>query len=520
MSARVAVYVALLLAGVVTAVTIRNNSFAPWGTDPGSYINAARRWAEADLFEPDALQLWPRWNQFGVPLGSTPSAIRGTYVTMYPLGFPVLLAVGDLVDPELGAYAVAPFFAGVLVLTTFFLTRTITTTAGALLAATLVALSPVVLIHAVTPMSDVPATALLMLAVLMSLRPSGMAACAGGLALTMAVMTRPVLAPLGIVPFALILMRRWFAPSERTRVEGKHAALFAAAASIGPALLAWSQLVLYGSALKSGYPGFENFFSRDRIAINAEVLVRNLATLHSPFVFLGLAAVVPLYFTRAERDRRSLVVVVALMLIALINYALYLPYLTFDDVWSTRFLLPAQVALFVLLAAAVNDAVIAVSRLARVLAIVCVIPAVIVASEGAKLFSFVFGAWPGQAQTRLMGYYLRDALPRNAAVISYLHSAAFAFNTGAQIVRFDFMSPADAEVLIEALKRRGYEPVVVIDTPHELATYMMAVNGTKYQDLTWPERAMSMGSGPMLYLALGDRDRPRDALPATDVLKD
>lgn len=508
MRTRGPLYVALLIAGVVTGVTIRDNSFTPWGTDPGSYINAGHRWAIGDLFEPDALQLWPRWNQVGVPLGNTPGAIRGTYVTTYPLGFPVLLAVGDLVDSDLGSYLVAPFFAGVLVLTTFGLARNVTSVAAALLAAALVALSPIVIVHAITPMSDVPAAALVMLAIVMSLRPSLTAALAAGLALAMAIMTRPILAPLGLVPFVLILMRNYRA-----------AMIFALAAAVGPALLAWSQLLLYGGALKSGYIGFESFFSRDRIGVNAEVYIRSLATLHSPFIFLGLAVAIPLYFTRAERGRQALVPIVALVATALINYALYLPYMTYDDVWSTRFLLPGQVALFILLATAVSDAVIAVSRLARALAIVCIVPIAIVAYEGTRLLPFVFSAQPGQNHLRLMGYYLRDALPRNAAVISFLHSAGIAYYTGAQVVRFDMISSIDGEEFVEGLARRGYQPVIVIDVTNELGTYMRTLGATKYA-LDWPERATSLGYSAMRYLWLSDRGLPREQLPRSEVLRD
>lgn len=508
-SCRGPLYLTLLIAGLLTAITIRNGSYTPWATDSGSYINAARRWAEADLFSPDALQLWPRWTQLGVPLGHTPAAIRGTYVTGYPLGFPILLAAGDLVDRDLGVYVVTPLFAGLLVIATFFLARYVTTAAPAVLASALVALSPIVIGHSVTPMSDVPATALFILALVMSLRASLMAALAGGLALALAVMTRPILAPLGIVPFALILVRNW-----------RHAVIFALAAAAGPALVAWSQLLLYGSPLKTGYIGFEGFFSRDRIGVNAEVYVRNLVALYSPFVFLGLAASVPLYFTRDERSRRPFVVMVALIVMIVINYALYLPYMTYDDIWSTRFLLPAQVALFILLAATTRDAIVAVSRLSRVLAVVCIVPVAIVTYECSKLFPFLMAGWPGQSQTRLMAHYLRDALPPNAALITFLHGGAFALTTGAQIVRFDLMSPADAEELIDALQRRGYEPVVVIDAANEWATYVMALKGTKYETLDWPERALSVGFTQMWYVALSDRTRPRDQLPPTDVLRD
>jgi hypothetical protein len=318
-----------------------------------------------------------------------------------------------------------------------------------------------------------------------------------------------VLAPLGIVPFALILMRSW-----------RQAAIFALTAAIGPALLLWSQSVLYGGPLKTGYPGFENYFSRERIALNAEVYVRNLSTLHSPFLFLGLLAAIPLYFTRDERSRDRLSVMIGLIAIVVINYALYLPYMTYDDIWSTRFLLPAQVALFVLLATAAADAAVAVSRLARVLAIVCVVPVLIVAYEGQKVFPFVFEAWRGQAHARLMGRYLQDALPPHSAAISYLHSGTIAYYTGAQIVRFDLMSKADTDLFIDALVKRRYQPVFVIDANNEWGTYVTIMSGTNYARLEWPERARSTGIATMSYQALSDRDRPRTAVQPIDTLID
>jgi hypothetical protein len=73
---RIPVYAAWLAAGLVTAFTIRYASFTP--------------------------------SSVGVPIGSRAGAIQGTYVPMYPLGFPVLLAVGVLADADLGVYLIAP----------------------------------------------------------------------------------------------------------------------------------------------------------------------------------------------------------------------------------------------------------------------------------------------------------------------------------------------------------------------------------------------------------------------------
>jgi 4-amino-4-deoxy-L-arabinose transferase-like glycosyltransferase len=463
--------------------------------------------------------MWPRWSALGVPLGNRHGAISATYVTMYPLGFPLLLAVGDLVDRDLGPYVIAPICAGILVLATFAIARRVAPDWAAVLAALLMALSPIALNYAVTAMSDVPAAALVMLAIAMSVRPSMMAASAAGACMAFAVMMRPVLAPLGIVPFVLLLSGPAIRAVAWREWAWKHAVVFVLMAAIGPAMVAWSQFVLYGGAFTSGYVGFHDFFSVDRIAINAAIYPRNLIVLHSPFIFLGLAAVVPLYYTQDNRNPVVLRIILALIALVLLNYVLYLPYLTYEEIWFTRFMLPAQAALFILLATVIAYAVSAVSRLAKALSIVCVVPALIVMYEGAKVYQDVFAAWPGQVHARLMGHYLRDALPRNAAVISFLHSGAIAHYTGRQVVRFDFMSRADADIFIEALVQRRYRPVFVIDQENELGIYNAIFAGTQHQRLNWPERAKATGVATIWYLDLSDRNRPRDQLQPLDVLR-
>jgi hypothetical protein len=46
----------------------------------------------------------------------------------------------------------------------------------------------------------------------------------------------------------------------------------------------------------------------------------------------------------------------------------------------------------------------------------------------------------------------------------------------------------------------------------------MAFRGTKYERIDWPDRATATGFTPMWYVAVGDRLRPREALPPTDAL--
>jgi hypothetical protein len=509
---RIPVYAAWLAAGLVTAFTIRYASFTAWGTDPASYVSAAHRWAAHDVFASDSFQMWSTPSSVGVPVGSRAGAIQGTYVPMYPLGFPVLLAVGVLADADLGVYLIAPVFAGILVLSAFALARSIVNDWAAVFAAALVALNPIAHVFTVTTMSDVPAAALVTLAVAMSVRPSMMAAAAAGASIAAAIMTRPILSPLTVVPLMLCFRgTRW-----------SHAAVFVLVASIGPALLAWSQVVLYGGPLTSGYGETGTFFGAARVAVNARVYIGHLAAVSSPLVFFGLLCAVPLYYTLEERKPFILRVIIGLITLVVINVAVYLPYLTYEDIGYTRFLLPAQTALFVLLAVATAYACAGAAKRWKPLAVICTLPVVIVIYTNTQLMPLMMHPHVEQPHARTLGLYLRAVLPANAAVIAFLHSAGIAHYTGRQIVRFDLLPPGrEAERFIERLLARGYHPVFVVDQDNEPAQYKMALGGTAYERLDWPARATAMipGSSTVVYLDAADRDRSPDRIPPIDLLR-
>jgi MFS family permease len=508
---------AIAIAGIVTAVTIRTATFVPWGTDPAAYVNAAQRWAEADLFAPDSFQLLPRWQLLGLPLAERPGAITGTYVSMYPPGLPLLMSVGHLIDADVGPYLIPPIFAGLLVFATFAIGEIAAGAAAGLLAAAMMAVNPIIWEFAITPMSDVPATALLMIALVMSVRPSLMAAAAAGGCVAFAFLSRPVVAPLTAVSFLLVL----FDGVPRIRIwrswRWTHAATFAVMASLGPLLLAATQFVLYGDPLTPGYPTFGMFFSSDRMAANFGVYTQHLATLQSPFIFLGLFAALPLYFAREHRDPLSRRMLLAAMVTVVINYAVYLPYMTYEELSFTRFLLPAQAALIVLLAAAVVYAFAVVARAWKWLAVIALVPAAIVLNESRSRVAPFLSVHSGQAHVRSMGKYLHETLPSNAAVITFIQSRAIAHYTGAQIVRFDLLSPADAEAIVEMLLRRKYRPLFIVDDQMDWSVYVQAFRGTKYQKLDWPPRATFVAASQLWLYDLADRDRRPGEVPL-DVL--
>src|SRR5262245_30104781 len=124
---RTATTIALLIAVFLAAAAVRYNSFIPWGTDSGAYLNAAHRWARADLFSPQTLVFrfpWAGYQHVEAPLGHRPGETKGTYTSFYPLGYPILLAAALKIGGELAPYVVAPLAAALLAWCAFLLGRT------------------------------------------------------------------------------------------------------------------------------------------------------------------------------------------------------------------------------------------------------------------------------------------------------------------------------------------------------------------------------------------------------------
>jgi hypothetical protein len=243
-------------------------------------------------------------------------------------------------------------------------------------AALLIAATPVTLAPAIVPFSDVPAAAFWAIAWVMITRPGMGAAIAAGCATALAVMIRTHLAPLAAVLAAALLFSRTDARRDSS------VSLLGLCASIGPVMVWWSQAVLYGHPFQSEYEAtVDYFFSVDRIPANAVLYPRLLVALHS-WLIVGAVVTVPLAIRHARRDAaRYEGAVVALTAVGLIavNYPLHLAYLTYEGWYWLRFLLPALLAIFVLFAAAVDQMRLWLVRRHPRAGVIAIIPVLVVA---------------------------------------------------------------------------------------------------------------------------------------------
>lgn len=502
-------------------VTIRLNTYVPWGTDSSAYVDAAAQWTQGALFHPTHFRSWAPWAhdaELETPLGRTPGATPGTIVTVYPPGYPLLQAAAQMIGGPLATHLVSPFFLGILAFCAYRLAARISTPWAGVGAAAMIAATPVAVAHTLIPMSDVPAAALWAIAWLMALRPGLGAALAAGASVAMAILVRPNLAPLAIVIAFVLIASRWRL-GDRTWPR-----LFALAAvsAIGPALMLWTQDALYGSPFQSGYRAANTFFRLERIPTNAVNYPNMLIDLHGWLALAGLA-LVPFAFVLRPRDggtERPWVIVVGAVGIVLANYGVQLPYLTFEGWYWLRFLLPAMLALFVLLAAGLDQLRLLIASRSRLLQVVAAIPIVMVVREPRHEFFATFENLAGFPRVSMMGHYLREALPTNAVIFTFLQSGAAAYYTDRPIIRMDFVGPDRLDRLIDDLRQGGYHPVFVIDEAMEGPSFRERFVGSPYQHLDWPARAEFWSVSPMLYMDPADREAflNGEAYP-TDILK-
>ena len=186
------------------------------------------------------------------PLGWRPAGDDRQAPT-YPPGLPLLMAIPHAIAGVTGASALVIVAAGIAIVATGLLAFQLAGSIAAVIAAAFIAFTPVFIHQSIQPMSDVPVTAAWMLCFLMLGRGGIVRSRLPGIACAIAVLIRPNLAPLAIVPLFVA----------RNRIA------FAAPVAIAGACLAAMQWLWYGSPLRSGYGSAEELFALSNIAPNA-----------------------------------------------------------------------------------------------------------------------------------------------------------------------------------------------------------------------------------------------------------
>jgi hypothetical protein len=459
--------VALGLAVATIAAGAAFGARAAAGADPYGYVSQALLWARGNPVQfqtPLAFEApWPEAERAFCPLGYRPSYIRGIVVPTYPAGLPLQMAALARLFGLNAVWLVVPLLGGLLVWATYRLGLCVCRhKLCALLAAVLVACSPVFLFQLMQPMSDVPTTAWWLLAVVAALEGGPVGALGSGLAASLGILTRPNLALL-LLPVCAYAYGVESFPSRR---GFERVVLFAAGAVPGVALAAAIHVVLYGSPILSGYGAISGIYD---LSYAKDNLVRYPAWLyssHSLFVFLGLCAIPAAALRPAlDRDQRRHLLRHGVLGLGFAGtvFLSYLFYAPFDHWTFLRFVLPAIPVLIVLALSTADTVARTISPAARSLAltlVACTLPtyylSYAVHGEAFALKGAYRDLYAGAADR------IRTETPVSAVVIGLRQSGTLRLYANRLTVRYDYIPEEWLGRAISFLDRSGHPAYVAL----------------------------------------------------------
>jgi hypothetical protein len=495
------------LAAVSAGMAMAFGTFTAAGADASGYLSQAAMWATGRLGLSDRLPLmagWPPDAGMSAPLGWNASLERGWQVPTYGPGLPLLMAMPHAMGGPLAACLVVAVSAAIAVIATGSIAVRLAGRPAAIVAAVTLATCPAFIFQSVQPMSDVPVTAAWMVCWALAIRsgdgsrhpPSPGFGGTGtanvlpaGIACAVAVLIRPNLAPLAIVPLVFVLRT---ANRERRIAEGLG---FAIPVALSGLFLAWLQWHWYGSPFRSGYGTVEQLYSFTLVGTNATRYATWLIST-SPILLLALAGV----WIRREAATWALAAFAAL------NAAAYLVYFAFNE-WSyLRFLMPALAIASVFTGVAVAALVerVGVSGHAGVLLAAALVTAGVGVARARSLGSFRLA--DAHRRVLQMDRYLDSALPPQAVVIAGEQSGAVRFDTGRAIIRWEAASPDDLAQVLAVLEGSGRPVWVVLDVWEE-PLVRAKFSGLDAAALDWPPVVDAGDANRTRAWSISDRGR-------------
>jgi hypothetical protein len=461
-SIRVTTVLAIAASSWAVAAGIGFGTFAIGGADSYGYVGQARLFANGrvtDTIPVSPEYSWPDAAATFTPLGFSPGREPGVIAPKYPPGLPLLMAPLTRMSDN-AVYFLVPVFGGLLIWITFRLGAAFGDPLAGALAAVLLSVSPTFLYQVVQPMSDVPAAACWLGALLAASRATSSGSARAGLMSSLAILIRPNLAPLAAIIFVLAALSGPRQGSGQARSRLRRAVAFGAALVPGLLLLGWIQNVRYGSPGASGYGTLSDAFAGAFIRENLARYPRWLTETHTWFIWLSAAA--PVWIVR--RAERPLLAWAALALAAAV-WASYLPYLYFhqDEWFYTRFLLPAIAVMLLYATALALWPLRHLPATPRVPIIVILFGALVVNGVHAARTHGAFDIRIQERKYPLAGSFVREHLPPTALVLAAQHSGSIRYYADRPTFRWELLSPTRLDQALATFRAQGYEPFLVVD---------------------------------------------------------
>jgi hypothetical protein len=456
--------VAALASVAVLYAGIHYGTYAAADNDPYGYVS------EADAIANGTLRLdqqfarafdWPHAELTFSPPGWRPAPVRGFIVPIYPSGLPMVMAAVQRISGRGAVYYVVPVLGALTVWLTGLLGGRFHEPLTGTISALLVASSPVFLYQIVQPVSDVPAAFWWLLALTLVLHRTRTASFAAGLAASMAILTRPNLVPLAVVPAAYLA---WpvLTRSANDREDAMQSAIaFAVAVVPGCVAVAVLNQHLHGSPFESGYWQQSELFAWSHVSPNLDRYPRWLFQAQTPFIFVGFVAPVIV-----RRDGVWLLWTFAVAVI--VSYLFYAPF--GRDEWGyLRFLLPAFPPLLILSVAACVDGLTR-TRLRRMGAAVLIVIAcgALVAWQGREAVRRgAFNLRIAERRYVDIGSYIGRMMPSNAIFFAAAQSGSIRYYSNRLTVRFDLLEPHRLDYAMTALAQQRFHTYIALEENEE-----------------------------------------------------
>jgi len=487
---RHAVAAAIVVSAAAAGTGIAFGTYSAAASDAAAYVSQAELFASGRLFrdEPLARQVdWPDAGWAFSTLGYRPGVDPGTVVPTYPPGLPLVMAVAR-VGGEWGPFVVVPLFGALAVFCSYALGARLHSRVAGLIAATLLATSPVFLFQLVQPMSDVAATGLWALALLLAMSSRPRDTIAAGMAAGCALTIRPNLLPLALV--VTIIAAGWLRDRDTSRrvvMRALRNLTFGAIPAIVVLLLLQSRF--YGSPLASGHGSFSDFFSLSSVWPNVRDYLSRLIHGESPALCLAGLSGFMLIVGRRRGGHTSGLAHAAGMAAAVFAALLvcYLPYLVFPD-WSyLRYFLPALPVGFVLVGTLMCDACATLPPSARGLTLLVALTIACSVNTQVAKTEQAFNLRRYEARYRTVGHYLDAVLPSSAVVITEQESASVHHYTHRSVLRWDLLR-IDLDEAVSTLEALGRSPVLLVED-WEGQSLRARFPASRLASLDWQPRA-------------------------------
>jgi hypothetical protein len=454
----------MLLAVVTTLTGLTFNSWTASGPDPFAYVSQAALWRHGQLDLPVPLAAnvpWPDAVSSFTPFGYR--AGPGGAAAMVPItapGVPMVMALLQRIAGHGAAFVVTPAAGGLLVLLTFSIGLRLRSPGAGLIAAWLVATSPVVLYMLMWPMSDIPAAAITALLIWCLLRSTPRWAVGAGLAAAAGVLTRPSFAVIACAAGLWLVFEAWFwQRGVSLAPRALRIAAFVAGLLPGAIVLALLNTRWFGSPLASGYGTAGDLFAVSRIPASARLFaIWVLET--SPVAWIGLVALlVPAsrLWVHSGNARTAWL----LRIVVASAVSVYLLYEPFSDWWYLRFLLPAWPAIFVAAAVAID----AVRTRGRAWAMITVGLTMVAGVSGVVTARnrAAFNVGEGERRYVTIARLVDASTDASAVILTSAHSGTIRYYAGRETLRFDGLDQAWLDRAIAWLASHGRHPYILVE---------------------------------------------------------